>query len=456
MTGSSSRSIYYLAAFSRFINRLIKYYHVQVDNLNQAEVHATQHTFRSYLIFWTGQLFSLLGSSIVSFTVIWWITVETQSTLFLSIAALLAFLPQLITIPIGGVVTDRSDRKQIIALADSFQALTTFCLILIFLAGNVNVWAVMLINGLRGVFQAFHIPAVNAIIPVMVPKEHLSRINGINNLLTGLINVIGPVLAASLMTFWTAGEILWIDVITFFIAIVPLLLITIPSVKKESEQQEKPSFVQEFELGIKTLNSTPGILALATWSAILNFLITPYMILMPYFINVTHSGTESDLAFIMASFQIGVIVGGLIVTFKKTWNNKVATLLALTFIINTAIGILAVAPKGVFQVMIASQLFIGMSFAIAVPLYSTILQMAVPPDKLGRIHSIDWFLSLAVTPIAMVISGPLAEMVGIVNLFLVSAVLGILSNAFIWLFTGITSINYDLTAELEKETTIVV
>lgn len=140
----------------------------------------TKKTFRHYLYFMFGQQFSLLGSGIISFVIIWWITIETQSPIYLSIATFLVFLPQIFVTPIAGVLADRLSRKSIIFIVDSLQAILTFGMFLLFFTGLTDIWIVLVIHTLRSVLHAFHVPTFRAIIPSMVPKDKLSRINGAN------------------------------------------------------------------------------------------------------------------------------------------------------------------------------------------------------------------------------------------------------------------------------------
>jgi DHA3 family macrolide efflux protein-like MFS transporter len=155
------------------------------------ETTATGQTFRSYIFFWSGQLFSLLGSSIVQIVLIYWIYFETESLTMVSLAAFFSFLPIFILGPLAGVFADRWNRKVLIGLSDFCQALTTLSLILLFFFNIQQVWLIIFINSIRGIFQAFHWPVVNAIIPLMIPKKNLSRMNGINYFFTGLVNTMG-------------------------------------------------------------------------------------------------------------------------------------------------------------------------------------------------------------------------------------------------------------------------
>jgi len=194
---------------------------------------ATSQTFTNYIFFWSGQLFSLLGSSIVQIVLIYWIFYETKSMTIVSVASFFSFLPQFILGFFVGVFADRWNRKLLIGLSDFCQALTTLSLIFLFFFNIRQVWLIILINSIRGVFQAFHWPVVNAIIPLMIPKKNLSRMNGINYFFTGLVNTMGPIIAGILLLLFPIDQILWVDVLTFLIAITPLLFIKIPPVLRK-------------------------------------------------------------------------------------------------------------------------------------------------------------------------------------------------------------------------------
>ena len=233
-----------------------------MEDTEEIEGIANSQTFRRYVFMWSGQLFSILGSSVVNFAITWWVLVLTGSPTLLSISVFIYMLPMAFLTPIAGVLADRWSRKKIVAIADSLQASTTLGIILLFISGAANPVLVIMIVGLRGIFQAFHVPTVNAITPTMVPKDKISRMNGFGYLFSSLINIFGPVLGALLyeMLHGDIFLILWIDIITFFIALIPLLIIKIPVVKRSKIEVKKNSFLFEFKTGIKTIRLIPGIL----------------------------------------------------------------------------------------------------------------------------------------------------------------------------------------------------
>jgi len=409
---------------------------------------ANTSTFKSYLFFWSGQLVSLMGSLIVQFAITWWITVITGSVFYLAIGTFLYFIPMIFLAPIAGVLIDRWNRKALIAVVDSFQSLVTVWIIVLFSLGIADPLGLILINSLRGVCQAFHMPAVSAIIPTMVPKNKLSRINGVGYLFTSLIQLVGPVIGALLMAFFSnqLAPILWVDVITFGIAMIPLLLIKIPSVRNLSERNEKTktkSFKRDFKEGIITIKLIPGMIILLILDIFISLLISPIEVLLPFYISMTHLGTGFDLALVWAFFNGGMIIGGVITTLKKNWKHKIPIYFMGMMIVMGLISFLGFAPTGFFLLLWVGMVIVGLILPILNTIYMTIVQTTVPPDKMGRVSSVLQSFSVATFPIGTIIAGPLAEVIGIRSVFLFSGLFGLIIVFLIWRSTKIRHVNYE-------------
>ena len=411
----------------------------------------TKKNFRHYMFFLGGQQFSMLGSLIVGFVITWWLTIETGSVVILSISVFLMFIPQIVVTPFSGVLSDRWNKKAIIAISDSMQAVVTFLLFACFLYDLKNIWLVLGINTFRAALYAFQYPAVQSLIPTMVPKDNLSRVNGFNFLFSGLIYSIGPVIAATLLSFIPVTQIFLLDILTFVIALVPLILIKVPTAHQTvTEEATEKSFVKDFKTGLMTIKMVPGLFAMIAFAMIWNFIHRPWAVLMPYFVRYTHDGSALDLALLMASAQVGSIIGSLITSIKKTWKQKIKINIigASLFFICQIPAILA--PKGNFILMMMALFPAWVMFPITVSTYLAILQTVVSKDKIGRIMSIDHMISMAIAPIGALIAGPLAEFMGIINLFLIFAILGIIQPFFIWFFTKIKQLEI-IDQELMKE-----
>ena len=395
---------------------------------------ADQRTFRDYLYFWAGQLVSLFGSSVSQFVIIWWITLETQSALYLSLSSFLGFVPTVILSPFAGVLADRWSRKALIAVTDLLQALATVLLIVMFWLGNVAIWQVLVILTFRGAMQAFHYPASSAITPLMVPKEKLSRMNGLNYLLTGAVTLVGPVAAALLLEVWEIHQILWIDALTFVIAVVPLIMIVIPSIRLN---REKSSFKADFLEGFSFIKSTRGFLTLLILATGLNFLLTPLSTLFPYFVKFDHLGDAPQLAFVSAFFQGGILIGGLLMSVYSGFKNRMLAITLSIYVAFVGYVLVALTPTGLFWFMALSALALTLCLPIANVLIQTIVQTVAPLEMQGRVGSVISAIASAATPIGMIIAGPIAAFSGTANLFLGCATLGIALITISWFFTDV-------------------
>ncbi len=280
----------------------------------------------------------MLGSLVVTFVIFVWITDVTGSPIMLSIANFITLIPILVFLPIAGVISDRYDRKRIILIADSLQALLTVIMAIFFIFDFPLIWVVLLLLGLRSICQAFHMPTVSAIIPSMIPREKLSRINGIRYMFVGIINLIGPAVGATLLFFFSIKYILWIDVITFLIALFPLITLKTPTININKVSNEKNSFIREIKDGFSIIKKIPGLLIILLLAMLLYLLSQPAMTLAPYFIKNIHGGNNFILALNNIILQLGMILGSLVVSLKKRWKNKMRTLFTGIMIINVVKG----------------------------------------------------------------------------------------------------------------------
>jgi DHA3 family macrolide efflux protein-like MFS transporter len=410
----------------------------------------TNRTFLYYLIFWIGQLFSLLGSSVIHFVVIWWIVTVTGDPNLLGITNFLGMLPLIIISPIAGVFIDRWNRKAIIAISDSMQALITFWLLLIFFFGAEQVVIVLLINSLRGVCQAFHFPTVKAIIPIMIPKDKLSRMNAIDFLFNGIVQMAGPAIGAVLNTLFPIHIILWVDIITFFIAIIPLILIKIPHVSERNDKKESFSFKKDLKMGFKILRKVPGLLILVIFISVINFLGQPFGVLLPLYVKSIHFGDALDLAFIMVLMQIGMIVGAIITSLKKDWKNRVLLITGCVLFGIIGYFLTALSPTGNFLLIgIGGMMRAGMTPLINTN-FLTIIQLHVPPEKQGKVMSIVVSLAWAVIPPGSLVAGSLGAIMGIVPLYLTFAGLELLTVILTLSFTNVRRVKFDTIYDMKQ------
>ena len=408
----------------------------EINNSNGARapvnVLSEQEKFRSFIFFFSGQFASLFGSSIVMFAIIWWITDTTESAIFLSLASFLSFVPVLILIPITGVYADRWNKKHIIIIADFLQAVFTLGLIFLFSIGMANIYAVLFLILLRGICQAFHQPAIMSIIPYMVPQKYLAKVNSVSTFLSGMLLIISPVIAATLMAFLSIGQVYWVDIITFVIAVIPSIFLKFSVKKRKRKRKRKSKFIKEFKEGMGALKEIEGLISLLVLFAVESFFIAPFFILSTYFVNVTHSGSAFDVALVQASFQVGIVIGAIIVFTRKRWNKKVLTMVRMILLQLGGMLIILFSPFTAFLMIGGGRLIMGIGMALINSMVTTLIQTIITPRKQGRAMSIIMVISNSVIPLSMILSGFMAELFGIYLFFwacfigtIVATVLGV-------------------------------
>ena len=248
-----------------------------------------------FFTIWGGQALSLLGSQLVQFALIWYLTVQTGSATVLATASLVGLIPHVVLGPIVGTLVDRWNRRTIMILADSTIALATVGLVVLFALDYVAIWHIYVLMFIRSVAGGFHGNAMTASTSLMVPKEHLTRIQGINQMLNGGLNIVAAPLGALLLELLPMQGILGIDVVTAIIAIGPLFFLAIPQPERiergKLPSSEKTSVWQDFASGLRYVFNWPALLIIASMAVVINFLLTPAFSLLPLLIKDHFDGS---------------------------------------------------------------------------------------------------------------------------------------------------------------------
>jgi len=398
-------------------------------------------SFQAFLFFWTGQLFSILGSNIVSFVIIWTITeLAPNNNTVLSIAAFLAFIPFVIFVPIAGVIADKWNKKYIILISDTLQAAFTLGYIIILALGNLEIWHIYIIGFLRGVCAAFHEPVSFSVLSIMTPKDKLSRMNGLNTLFSSLVRIIAPVIAGFLMIYLDVVWVLSIDIVTFLIALVPIIYIAFPDVlenskesstedglkeKSDSKDNEDGSFWGHMKEGVHVIRNIPGLMTIMLMATLSNFFTQPFNALLPNFIRITHSGGQKELAYFLGFLNVGAFLGAIIMTVKKHWRHMTLTIIIGLFSISVGFVAIGLVPEGNFVALYIFAALLLVLNPIVNGLFQTIIVFMIPPEKMGRVISVLITMSSIASPLGLILAGPAADLLGSIPLLYI--ICGILS-----------------------------
>lgn len=375
---------------------------------------------RRFYTLWTGQALSLLGSQLVQFAIIWYLTQETNSATTLAIASMMGLLPQVLLSPFIGTWVDRGNRRFLLIAADATVALATFILAILFASDLIQVWHIYVALLIRSVAGGFHQSAFGASVVLLVPKEQLARVQGFNQALHGGLNIISAPLGAYLLQVLPMQGILGIDVSTAILAITILLFFQIPQPERSSS--EPSTFWQDFAAGFRYIIAWRGLVILLGLVMVINFFYTATEPLTPLLIKNHFDGEASQLGLWLALFSLGNIFGGVILGMWGGFKKKVITAqtgLALMGLTTVIIG--SVKPN-MFLIAIIANTTMGLLLPIINGSYGATLQAVIKPEMQGRVFAFIMSAAMLVSPIALIIAGPFADAFGIQLWFIIAGV----------------------------------
>lgn len=375
---------------------------------------------RQFATIYAGQAFSLLGSAAVSFAIIWWLTIQTESAITLTVASIISFLPNMLIGPFAGVWVDRYNRRTVMIAADGLVALSSVILGVAFLwSATPPIWFIYAVLFLRGVGNTFHAPAMQAAIPMLVPVDMLTKAGGWGNLITSISTMLGPVLGAALMGMFPIAGIMLVDILGAAFAIVCLLFVRIPDIPRTGE---KPDFRADFRLGIAAIRQNKPLMAALPPLVLATIIYMPLGALFPLLVRTHFMGEAWHNGIVELVFSAGLMVSSLIM---GVWGGMRKRFL----LVSLAIGVLGVTaflsgalPQGGYWAFVVCCFFMGGSGTFfSVPL-TAYIQESTPPEALGKVFSLYMAVMTLAMPIGLLVAGPVTEAVGADQWFLWSGV----------------------------------
>lgn len=366
---------------------------------------------RDFYAIWFGQVISLITSSIVQYAVIWELTVRTKSAAILSLASLVGFLPMALFSPFIGGIVDRFDRKKIMVFSDIAIAMVAVVLLLLGLNGEISVGIIMAALFLRAVGSAFHQPCLQAVTPLLVPAEHLTKCNGYTYSIQSLSLILSPAIAAALYPVLSLHWLISLDIIGATAGIIPLLFVKIP--KLEQMENNAFSFMAEAKEGIRMLYQNKGLFYLMLIGGLFSFAYIPANRLYPLLCMDWFGGTTTHAGVIETLFSVGTLLGGFLLGIWGGTKNKIHTMVPALAIIGGALVCIGLLPANGFV------LFVLLSFitGLAAPFFSSVMlsliQSKIETKFLGRVLGITTSIMSLACPIGLSFSSLLADVIGV-------------------------------------------
>lgn len=395
-----------------------------------------------FFTIWTGQALSLVGSRLVQFALVWWLTETTGSATVLATATLVAILPGVILGPFAGTLVDRWNRRRVMIVADAFVALVTAWLAYLFWTGSMSVWHVYTAMLARSVGGAFHWPAMQASTSLMVPKKHLSRVAGLNQTMQGALNIVAPPLGAILLSLMPLHAIMGIDLGTAAVAIVSLLLVAIPQPERTATPGagQKVSVWEDFRAGLRYVWGWPGLMAILVMAMIINFVVNPAFSLMPLLVTDHFDGGALQLGWLQSGWGVGMLVGGLVLSVWGGFRRRVYTSLMGLVLAGAAILGIGLAPGDGFFLALGAIFVAGLMNPLINGPLMAILQATVEPEMQGRVFTLVSSLASAMMPLSLAVAGPVADLIGVRQWYVIGGAIFALSGAVSFFVPAIVNI----------------
>jgi DHA3 family macrolide efflux protein-like MFS transporter len=391
---------------------------------------------KKFFVLWSSQAASMFGSTIVGFTLAWYLARETGSATILSTAMLVNILPGVALGPFIGPFIDRWSRKQIMIYSDLIIALLTLLLVVLFHTGSIQIWHIYVIMAGRSIGASFQGPALSASVPMIVPEKQLVRANGLNMTLRGANNIVSPLAGAFLIEALDMQWVLSVDIITAVIAVACLIPLAIPQPPR-SVLVARPGYFTDLKQGFRYVTAWRGLLYLVVLFAILQFLSAPANALTPLFVTEYFGGDVLKLGWLQTAAGVGVIAGGLIMGVWGGFKRRIVTTLASIMLQAVSVFIFGFTTEGLFLLAVSMRLVSGLCSAMLNAPLGAIMQSAVARDMQGRVFALQNSLIGITMPLSLAIAGPVADAVELRSIWYVSA-------AAIFIVTGFAFFSRDL------------
>jgi len=406
-----------------------------------------QFGLQSFIILWSSQAISSLGSAVSSFAIIIWAYKQQGTALSITTLAVCSYLPSILFCFAAGTLADRWNKKKIMLVSDFVAALGTLTVLLLFSTASLRIWHLYVINTILSFMNAFQNPAATVAVTLIAPKEQYVRISGMQAFSNSLITILTPALATTFLTFGGIQTVFIIDLISFAVAFTALLFfIKIPTAIGNSSAN-KESFLKSCLVGFNFLREHRPIWKIILFFSFINLLASMAgNSIMPAMILARTNDNQIMLGMVSSSIGIGALVGSILVTIVRPAKSKTKAIFlscAISFLLCEVLW-------GVGQ-NVAIWVFAAFAGNLPLPFlsanFTTIMRTKVPVEMQGRVFSTRNTFQFSTIPIGLFLGGFLADRIFEPFMLNASSVQQVLSNlvgtgkgsgmALIFLITGV-------------------
>ncbi|MBA2578489.1 MAG: MFS transporter [Euzebyaceae bacterium] len=398
---------------------------------------------RDFRLLWSGLTVSLVGDGVFYVALAWQVYELSNAPTALSVVGVAMTVPQVAFLLLGGVLSDRMDRRRIMLAADVTRGVAVGAIGLLSLSGHLKLWHVAVLAAVYGAGAAFFGPAFDAIVPDIVPADLLGEANALEQFVRPIaLRMGGPALGGALIAVWGSGGAFLVDAGSFLVSAAFLLAVRGRGAPARADSEPPPSAVREIREGYTYVRSHVwlwGTFVAASFAYLL--FMGPTEVLLPFVVRNDLGGSAGDLGMVFAVGGIGAVAASLVMGQRGQPRRH------MTFVYTTwAVATFAVAGYGLatlpWHLMAACFVFNALESAGTI-VWSTTKHRLVPPALLGRVSSYDWFVSIGLLPVSFALTGPAAALLGARGALVAAGVLGgVVTIGFLFL-PGMRAIERD-------------
>lgn len=360
---------------------------------------------KAFAVVWAGQVVSWVGTSAGDFALSLWVYQRTGSVTLLSLTLFCAYLPGIVAAPFAGVLVDRWDRRKVMLACDLGVALCRLGVLLLLLAGGLELWHIYLSTSIASVLSALQMPAFSASITQLVPREQLGRASGMVSFGSAVSHICGPALAGVLTAPLGLAGVLMIDFATFFAAVLTLSRVRFPPLAPASAAAARAEpMLRAARYGWRYISTRPGLLGLVAFAALLNFnLAMLNALIRPLVLSFS---TPAALGSVLSATGAGLLVGGLAMGAWGGPRRRIRGILAGSLVIGVCLAVAGARPS---VLLVGASLFVAYAgLAVTTACFDPIWQSKTPVEVQGRVFAIRVMIRRSCMPLAYLLAGPLA------------------------------------------------
>ncbi len=359
---------------------------------------------KTFLILWSTQSLSQLGSAMTGFALTLWLYEKTGSALQTALLAVCSYAPYVVMSIFAGALSDRWDKKKVMLVCDTLAACCSVTVLILLKADLLLPVHMYMLNALTGLMNTVQQPAGDVAMTMITPKKYYQKTSGLRSFSSSLVTILNPVFATALYAFAGMDIVIYVDLVTFTIAFFALLFGVKLSVPEQKEEAGQESFLETVKAGLVCLKENELVLVLILFLAGVNFVASAFDAVLPALILPRENGGETVLGIVTSCAGIAMLFGSLIVTALPAPKNRVRVIyLTMLFSLGTENFLLAFTKLPVLWCM--GQIIGWLLVPVMSANLDVILRTTIPVDMQGRVYSCRNTLQFFTIPIGLSLGG---------------------------------------------------